>query len=70
MNVTEASGKWRLTDHHIENRETGEIKKIKNPPSASAVAHMDLAKFQRKCNSAFITGEWPMTHWKSGRVTY
>lgn len=69
MNITDEDGNWRLTPGQIENRKTGEVRRISEMPSASRLAMMRYDTFLRKCRVAFETGAWPKTHWASGRVT-
>jgi hypothetical protein len=69
MNITDKDGLWRLSDGGITSLKTGEFKLIKDLPHADALAYMDYAKYMRKCRVAFETGQWPMTHWASGRET-
>lgn len=69
MNITDQDGLWKITDGCITNRTTNELRRVKNIPSGHEIAYMDYKKFLRKCEIAFNTGEWPQTHWKSGRIT-
>ena len=69
MNITDGDGLWRITPHQIENRKTGEIKRLTITPSADRIAYMNYELFLRKCAEAFRTGVWPKTNWASGRVT-
>lgn len=69
MDVTSGDGRWRLTWGQIENRETGEVRQLRNAPSAHAVSCMDYDRFLLKCEVAFRTGVWPRTFWSSGRVS-
>jgi hypothetical protein len=70
MNITSEDGNWKLEIGFIINQITGEKRRLQNTPSANAVAYMDYDKFLCKCQIAFDMGTWPMTHWKSGRITY
>ncbi len=68
MDITDAGGLWRLTPGLIENRLTGEVRKM-DKRDTSCITGMSYDKFLRKCQAAFDTGVWPKTHWSSGRVT-
>lgn len=77
MNITDEDGYWMITDHTITNRKTGEVRKYKVPfenPERRTLAHaiggMSYDTFLRKCAAAFFTGEWPVTRWASGAITY
>ena len=59
MNITDADGLWRITSGEIENRTTGEVRRVVNLPSGNAIAYMPYSTFLRKCQIAFDTGEWP-----------
>lgn len=59
MDITDADGLWRITDRQIENRKTGEIKRLNRTPSANTIAHMPHKKFLSECAIAFATGKWP-----------
>lgn len=69
MDITDADGKWRIRTGSIENRETGEVRQLKETPKAGTLAYMSYDKFMRKCQVAFNTGVWPKSYWSSGRVT-
>lgn len=69
MNITDSDGKWRLADGGITKLETGEFVALKRMPSGNTIAHMNYNLFMQKCATAFATGEWPKTHWASGRIT-
>jgi hypothetical protein len=69
MDITDKDGLWRITDGQIENRKTGEVRKLKNTPNAHDIAFMSYDLFMSKCSTAFTTGEWPKTHWASGNIT-
>lgn len=69
MDITDKDGLWRITDGHITNRTTNEMRPVKNIPRGNEIAYMDYDKFMRKCGIAFNTGKWPPTHWKSGKIT-
>ena len=70
MNITDADGLWRLTDGRIENRKNGEVRRVSDMPPGNVIAYMDYNVFIRKCGVAFESGKWPMTHWKSGKISY
>lgn len=59
MDITDADGLWRVTYHHIENRKTNELRRVKDIPSTDALAYMPYETFLRKCEVAFNTGKWP-----------
>ena len=69
MNIADANGLWRITPYQIENRKTGEIKRLTTTPSAGRISGMNYASFLQKCATAFRTGIWPKTYWSSGRIT-
>jgi hypothetical protein len=58
MDITETSGTWRVTPGQIENRKTGEIRRIANLPSHHTLAVMNERTFVKKCAAAFASGEW------------
>jgi hypothetical protein len=59
MDITESSGKWRVTYGCIEDCKTHEIRRVTNIPTANTLATMPLKTFQQKCQTAFTTGQWP-----------
>lgn len=69
MNITEVTGTWRITPGQIENRKTGEVRRVEGLPSANEFASMPWKSFERKMPVAFATGVWPLTHWSSGRTS-
>lgn len=66
IDITEKSGTWRLTSRQIENRKTGEVRRLTRTPCTNTVAMMPCAEFIRKCAQAFESGEWPQTRITSG----
>ena len=69
MNITDKDGLYKLTVGHITDLQTNETRPVSNMPSANAIAYMDYDTYIRKCGEAFHSGEWPITHWASGRAT-
>ncbi len=65
MDITDADGLWRINIRQITNLKTGEVRPLKETPSAGAITFMPYDKFLRKCATAFATGVWPKTYWKS-----
>lgn len=59
LDVTDAKGRWRLTDGQVENRKTGQIRLVTGIRfSDVACDHEEV--FARKCQTAYDTGQWPV----------